>query len=199
VAALARSLGFSPPLLPVSSGGTAWYAWEPAVDLRQWLYSTLCAQLVESTSSSQLAALEAARKWMTGKRVAAPARFLTTAEALKMAASPRIEIGAHSVTHPSLASLPRAQQYFEMDESRRVLERLIGKEVRSFAFPYGKKWHIKSASIRALRDSGYRCGCVNYGRPVNSATSRWALPRYQILNWEAQRLAWEMKQWSQEY
>ncbi len=195
---LARSCGFSPPSLRASSGSSSWYAWESPADLRQWLYSALCTQLVGSSPARQNLVVEEARKWTEGDPPAAPARFLTSGEAQRLASSPWIEIGAHTVTHPALANLTPAEQSFEIAESREMLVRLTRREVRSFAFPYGKKHHFNSTSVQAVRDAGYRCSCVNYGRPVSRNTSRWMLPRYQILNWGAQRLAWEMRRWSQE-
>lgn len=196
---LAQALGFSPPPLPLSSGTSSWYAWESPKNLCQWLYRELCAQLVGSPPARHLHVLQEARRWMEGDPPAALARFLTSAEAMRLAASHHIEIGAHTVTHPSLANLSPPEQSFEISESRKALERLTGRDVRSFAFPYGKKQHFNSASIQAVRAAGYHCSCVNYGRPVNQATSRWMLPRYQILNWDAQQLARAMKRWSQEY
>ena len=62
---------------------------------------------------------------------------MTADEVGTLAASPLIEIGAHSVTHRSLSSLPEAQQMEEMVQSRRDCERLTGVRPESFAYPFG--------------------------------------------------------------
>ena len=47
------------------------------------------------------------------------------------------EIGSHSCTHPFLDRIPMSRVEQELRESKLYLERLIGKEVKGFAYPYG--------------------------------------------------------------
>jgi peptidoglycan/xylan/chitin deacetylase (PgdA/CDA1 family)/glycosyltransferase involved in cell wall biosynthesis len=47
------------------------------------------------------------------------------------------EIGAHTLTHPHLASLPAAEAAHEIAQSKAGLERRLGITVLSFAYPYG--------------------------------------------------------------
>jgi peptidoglycan/xylan/chitin deacetylase (PgdA/CDA1 family)/glycosyltransferase involved in cell wall biosynthesis len=47
------------------------------------------------------------------------------------------EIGAHTLTHPRLASLPAAEVAREMTLSKAELERRLGINILSFAYPYG--------------------------------------------------------------
>jgi peptidoglycan/xylan/chitin deacetylase (PgdA/CDA1 family) len=62
------------------------------------------------------------------------------------------EIGAHTLTHPSLTAIPKARAEEEITASKRKLEDLFGVEVRHFCYPYGK-W---SLSIRDLVErAGY--------------------------------------------
>jgi peptidoglycan/xylan/chitin deacetylase (PgdA/CDA1 family)/glycosyltransferase involved in cell wall biosynthesis len=56
------------------------------------------------------------------------------------------EIGAHTLTHPRLASLPAAEAALEMTQSKAELERRLGINVLSFAYPYGDL----SAETKAL-------------------------------------------------
>ena len=49
-----------------------------------------------------------------------------------------MQIGAHSVTHPILASIPDNDARHEIAESRRVLETMLDERVRLFAYPNGK-------------------------------------------------------------
>jgi hypothetical protein len=46
-----------------------------------------------------------------------------------------------------LALLPLDQQEQEIGESKRRLEALIGQEVTSFAYPYGKKHHYRRQTV----------------------------------------------------
>jgi peptidoglycan/xylan/chitin deacetylase (PgdA/CDA1 family) len=47
-------------------------------------------------------------------------------------------IGAHTHTHPVLASLSAAEQQREIADSKRILEAQLGAPVDVFAYPYGK-------------------------------------------------------------
>lgn len=180
-------------------GAGSWYAWEPAGDLRQWLYRVLYDRLLHAKREIREAVLDQVRGWCGRKpEEAPPARFLTSGELTQLAASRWIEIGAHTVTHPVLAELEPARQKYEIEASKESLEALTGRPVRSFAYPYGKKSHFNIHTMQAVQTAGLYCGCANYGRPVVSKTSRWALPRYQILNWQANFLAKEVSRWYRE-
>jgi peptidoglycan/xylan/chitin deacetylase (PgdA/CDA1 family)/glycosyltransferase involved in cell wall biosynthesis len=47
------------------------------------------------------------------------------------------EIGAHTLSHPRLASLPAAEAAREITQSKAELERRLGINILSFAYPYG--------------------------------------------------------------
>lgn len=47
------------------------------------------------------------------------------------------EIGAHTLTHPHLAGLPAAEAAHEIAASKAELERRLGINILSFAYPYG--------------------------------------------------------------
>lgn len=48
-----------------------------------------------------------------------------------------VTIGAHTVTHTRLASLPPSRQHAEMQDSKRCLEALLGTRIDALAYPYG--------------------------------------------------------------
>jgi peptidoglycan/xylan/chitin deacetylase (PgdA/CDA1 family) len=63
-----------------------------------------------------------------------------------------VTIGSHSLTHPHLTRVERSQAAHEIVESRRVLERLVTRPVRLFAFPYGD---CSEDLFQLCRDAGY--------------------------------------------
>lgn len=63
---------------------------------------------------------------------------LMTAEQLRYWAAEGIEFGAHSRTHPDLATVPAAVAEEELLRSRDELEALLGRRVTVFAYPYGR-------------------------------------------------------------
>jgi peptidoglycan/xylan/chitin deacetylase (PgdA/CDA1 family) len=67
-----------------------------------------------------------------------------------------MDIGAHSHTHPVLSRLPAEEQYWELAESRRILEQRLGCDVHSCAYPVGGRDAFDETTIRAAEDAGYR-------------------------------------------
>jgi peptidoglycan/xylan/chitin deacetylase (PgdA/CDA1 family) len=68
-----------------------------------------------------------------------------------------VEIGAHTVSHPALDTLPPGQAKEEIASSKRELENGLGIAVRSFAYPYG----YYSRAVRDLVVSaGYSSACA---------------------------------------
>lgn len=61
-------------------------------------------------------------------------------------------IGSHGLTHKSLAAIGTEERFYEMSESRKILEQEISKPVSLFAFPYG---HYNGACLFAAKLAGY--------------------------------------------
>jgi len=47
------------------------------------------------------------------------------------------EIGAHTMTHPHLSKIPLEKADYEISESKKYLEKVIGRKIMSFCYPYG--------------------------------------------------------------
>jgi peptidoglycan/xylan/chitin deacetylase (PgdA/CDA1 family) len=89
---------------------------------------------------------------------------LATSDELVEAAGQGLHLGSHTVTHPWLPGLEPALVEHELAESRARLEDLLGRPVRSVAYPTGG-W---SASVRdAARRVGYTTG-VTVDRGTNT-------------------------------
>jgi peptidoglycan/xylan/chitin deacetylase (PgdA/CDA1 family) len=101
-------------------------------------------------------------------------RTLTEAELRELAASPWIEIGAHTVTHRSLPQLDARQQHDEIAGSRNVLEQLIDRPVTTFAYPHGR---LTDETIALVRQAGYRAACTSVLDVARPRSTLFALPR----------------------
>jgi peptidoglycan/xylan/chitin deacetylase (PgdA/CDA1 family) len=77
-------------------------------------------------------------------------RPLTLEELRRLAASPLIEIGGHTMSHPTLALTPLDEQYREIVGCRRVLQDAIKKPIESFAYPFGRVSQDYSADTVAV-------------------------------------------------
>jgi peptidoglycan/xylan/chitin deacetylase (PgdA/CDA1 family) len=62
----------------------------------------------------------------------------------------RVELGAHSVTHPRLDELPPARAAAEIADSKSALEQLAQAPVASFAYPHGSyDRRVRAATVAA--------------------------------------------------
>ncbi|MBX2992552.1 MAG: polysaccharide deacetylase family protein [Bacteroidetes bacterium] len=72
-----------------------------------------------------------------------------------------IEIGSHGWSHRSLPLLKDDELAEELHHSKQILEKLLGKPVRYFAYPYGE---VDDRVAAFARKSGYQCAfATNYG------------------------------------
>jgi peptidoglycan/xylan/chitin deacetylase (PgdA/CDA1 family) len=104
---------------------------------------------------------------------------------------PGVHIGAHTVTHPFLPSLPASEQQFEIASSRKWLERELGRPVRDFAYPHGAESVTTRAAAAA---AGMETAVTCEARATRRADDPLAIPRVMVHNWNgdefARRLAW---------
>jgi peptidoglycan/xylan/chitin deacetylase (PgdA/CDA1 family) len=105
-----------------------------------------------------------------------------------------VTIGAHSVTHPRLASLEAADQRMEIVESRRRLEALLGHAVTSFAYPYGTADAIDDTSVALAREV-YELAVTTEPQPVVPITDPHRIPRFNIGSWEPDEFAARLSAW----
>jgi peptidoglycan/xylan/chitin deacetylase (PgdA/CDA1 family) len=128
------------------------------------------------------AALDALRAWANVAPDAPEAdRALTADEVRSLAADPLVEIGAHTVTHPSMPSLDPQRAQWEAAESRRACEALIGRSIAGFSYPFGDH---HAASVAAVRQAGLAYACTVEARPLDAASPLFALPRIAVHDWD---------------
>ncbi len=66
-----------------------------------------------------------------------------------------VTIGSHTHTHRVLATLDEEGQRWELRESKAALERRLGREVRTIAYPAGRHGNFTLATMRIARECGY--------------------------------------------
>ncbi|MCP4635729.1 MAG: polysaccharide deacetylase family protein [Methyloversatilis sp.] len=86
-----------------------------------------------------------------------PAGRMMDAAALRGLSAAGIEIGSHTVSHCRLTEASDADLARELADSKSTLEDILGRDVRSFAYPYGD-WDTRCAE--AVRAAGYRQACT---------------------------------------
>jgi peptidoglycan/xylan/chitin deacetylase (PgdA/CDA1 family) len=161
-----------------ASGGDAWRAWEPPPTRRHAVYRDVWEALVGLTVADRSRAVAELLAWASIDAAARPThRTLRAQELSALAAADVVEIGAHSVTHSSLAALSPAEQDAEISGSRETLRTLLGREVRTFAFPFGKPELVGSHALVTVRRARFTAAFLNVAGVVTSRTDRFAVPR----------------------
>lgn len=111
----------------------------------------------------------------------ADVRPMTASELVTLASLPGIEIGAHSANHLCLSSQPQAVVEDEVTTSKHQLERLLGRAVSTFAYPYGS--HNRGV-IDAVRAAGFSVAVTTEQQFVAAGADLFTLPRYEALDCE---------------
>ncbi len=81
-------------------------------------------------------------------------RFMTTDELRAVAGHELVEIGSHTNLHADLSHATADEAYRELLSSRHALEELIGRPVRTFAYPFSR---YSAACPAAAERAGYTC------------------------------------------
>jgi peptidoglycan/xylan/chitin deacetylase (PgdA/CDA1 family) len=80
---------------------------------------------------------------------------------IKQLANKGITIGAHTVNHPILKVMPKAQQQLEISQSKQQLEAWLGHPVRHFAYPNGVEGvDFDDTTVSLVKQSGFASAVV---------------------------------------
>ncbi len=82
--------------------------------------------------------------------------FFTEENLRELSSYSNFEIGSHSKTHRKLTQLNSEEVFQEFLSSKMVLEKIIKKQIISFAHPFGE---IPVRNRELLTQAGYRFGC----------------------------------------
>lgn len=104
-------------------------------------------------------------------------RPMISDELLRLAATPGMEIGAHSAHHRRLIELNLDECRREILDNRDRLEDLLGCQPALFAYPFGEADQRLAKEVRNL---GFEGGVTMGERLANSGSDRMLLPRIEI-------------------
>jgi peptidoglycan/xylan/chitin deacetylase (PgdA/CDA1 family) len=128
-------------------------------------------------------ALEQLGPWTGGTPQGPPLRrALAPEELAQLADGDLIEVGAHTVSHPPLATLSPAMQRSEVLCSKARLEELLAQPVVSFSYPYGS---LSTFSIAAVQEAGFASACTSFPDVARVGSDRFQLPRFWVQNWDS--------------
>jgi peptidoglycan/xylan/chitin deacetylase (PgdA/CDA1 family) len=111
-------------------------------------------------------------------------RTMTLEELRRLADSKWVTIGAHTITHTSLSSLPVEEQREEIIGSRRHLENWLGQEIRVFSYPFGAKRDYTRDSVALCKEVGFVKVAANVSGQAHRWTDPYRIPRQLVRNWD---------------
>jgi peptidoglycan/xylan/chitin deacetylase (PgdA/CDA1 family) len=163
---------------------------------RHRLYRALCASLYPLGAERRDTLLATLRDWAEVEPDArASHRTVTTDELRRLAVSPGVSIGAHSVTHASLARLTHDEQYRELEDSRAALVQAIGRPISSVAYPYGQPDDVSAVTTRAASFAGFDYAVTVSQQAAWMFSPEFRLPRCIVRNWDGPSFARELDGW----
>jgi peptidoglycan/xylan/chitin deacetylase (PgdA/CDA1 family) len=170
--------GLPPPARDASGRVVVWRAWHPPPTARHRVHRELWVRLRSLPTLERERAVDSLLAWAGLDPTARPShRTLRADELAAIVDGGLVEIGAHTVTHPSLGSLPVDAQREEIESSRASLEALLGRPVPSLAYPYGAEPDVTPDTVTLAREAGFTSAYVTAQGRVREGSDRHALPR----------------------
>lgn len=120
------------------------------------------------------------------------ARALTREELAELAASPLVDVGAHTATHPPLDRVDEPRLHREVVEGKAALEEIVGAPVGAFAYPHGA---LSRRAVAAVADAGFRWACTTRADAVRAGTRPLRIPRVWVDDADGERLRRVLRAW----
>lgn len=110
-----------------------------------------------------------------------PERLMLTPEELRALARGGVRIGAHTVSHPILATLDDAEAAHEISASRTALAEITETPIEVFAYPNGRPdLDYAPRDAETVRDLGFACAVSTRPALATPGDSPHELPRYGL-------------------
>jgi len=121
-----------------------------------------------------------------------PGDLMMRSEQVRALHAKGMQVGAHTLTHPILAGLPRAAARREMLDSKHTLEALLQVPVRTFAYPNGKpEVDYDADSVRLARELGFELAVSTAWGSATRHADPLQIPRFTP--WDRSRLRFALR------
>lgn len=122
-----------------------------------------------------------------GQRRMVRENYLTVSrdDCRRLRESKMISVGAHTVTHPSLANLDKEYQEKEIESSINCLSQILEKKITLFSYPFGRPdADFNDDTVEICR----RCGILKAASTEDalwtSTVNPYKIPRKVVRNWD---------------
>jgi peptidoglycan/xylan/chitin deacetylase (PgdA/CDA1 family) len=90
------------------------------------------------------------------------------------------DIGSHTMRHPILTQLPASEVERELQDSKRLIEEMLGSECECFAYPNGGPRDVSPAVVEQVRRAGYSFAFTVMDRLATPADDPLTLDRVYV-------------------
>jgi peptidoglycan/xylan/chitin deacetylase (PgdA/CDA1 family) len=104
-----------------------------------------------------------------------------TVEQLRALSAPLVALGSHTIGHPSMLGLDGVAAQKEIEDSRRQLQEVSGREIRLFSFPYGD---YDRSTVAMCRAAGYESVFSILAHGVDTTSSELLRGRTKVDPWD---------------
>ncbi|WP_026759270.1 polysaccharide deacetylase family protein [Selenomonas ruminantium] len=104
-------------------------------------------------------------------------RAMNEEELKRLADSEYITIGGHTVSHGALAGESSEMQKWEITDSKLKIEKIIGRPVTVFSYPFGQRDTYTAETINMLKSVGYIRAAATCPGVVTKETPCYEIPR----------------------
>lgn len=167
--------------------------WEAPPGSRLAFFYLIWQRLHELSTPKRLEALDAICAWAGASNDPRRAnRALSQDEVNVLGEGGLIELGAHTMTHPSLTVISIAQQLEEIAGSKDQLENIVGHPVRSFSYPHGE-YSVETKEL--VQRAGFQSASTTTFKCVRSGADPFQLPRFQVDDWNGEEFLRRLARW----
>ena len=118
---------------------------------------------------------------------ALPTDLMLSTAKLKSLRSAGMDIGAHTVSHPILASLDTTAARREIEAGRSELEAMLGERIAIFAYPNGKpQQDYTPRCVGLVKELGFEAAVTTAPGAMSIGTDPWQIPRFT---------PWDLTRW----
>jgi len=104
---------------------------------------------------------------------------LNSEEILMLEKNPLITIGSHGHNHQNLKILSKDEVKYEITKSLEVLENLINRKVKHFAYPFGGKDQVSTREYNIIEDMNFNSAVIGSVYPLKDHNF-FSLPRIYV-------------------
>ena len=167
--------------------------WDALPGTRLAFFYLIWQCLLGIPESERLEALDVISAWAEASNDSQHRdRALNREEAIVLGEGGLIELGAHTMTHPSLKLLSASHQMEEISGSKAQLENIIGHLVTSFSYPHGE---YSLETIELVQRAGFHGASTTNFQCVRAGADPFQLPRFQVDDWNGEEFLRRLARW----